>query len=175
MRENIILIGMPASGKSTVGVVLAKALGYDFVDTDLLIQREKKARLEDIISREGNEAFLETEERVCCALSPVCTVIATGGSVVYSEKAMKHFKEIGKVVYLKVEYETLKNRLHDLKARGVVLPEGISLQGLYEERTVLYEQYADITVDESGLGLEATMAKTKEMLLAFQESVIKKE
>ncbi len=165
--RNVILIGMPASGKSTVGVVLAKALGYDFVDTDLLIQKEKNARLQEIISQEGNEAFLATEEEICCRLTAQETVIATGGSVVYSERAMEHFRILGRIVYLEVGYEVLKARLVDVKARGVVLPKGVSLRELYEERRVLYEKYADLTVAENNMGLEATVAKTREMLLAF--------
>ena len=153
----VTLIGMPASGKSTVGVILAKVLGMDFVDTDLLIQRQEKARLETIIARIGNEAFLRLEGKLCAELTLDHAVIATGGSVVYSRNAMKNLKRLGPVVYLQVDYETLAGRLHDIRKRGVVLPEGTTLKELYEERCGLYEAYADITVPEGRLSLEETV------------------
>ncbi|MBQ8305013.1 MAG: shikimate kinase [Blautia sp.] len=153
----VTLIGMPASGKSTVGVILAKVLGMDFIDTDLLIQRQEKARLETIIARIGNEAFLRLEGELCAGLAVEHAVIATGGSVVYSQKAMENLKRMGPAVYLQVDYETLAGRLHDVQKRGVVLPEGTSLRELYEERCRLYEAYADITVPEGTMTLEETV------------------
>lgn len=163
-RDNVILIGMPASGKSTVGVVLAKLLGYGFVDTDILIQVREGARLSDIISRVGVERFLQIEGEVCCALDVSRSVIATGGSVVYGDDAMRHLGEMGEVLYLKVGVEALQSRLSDMMSRGVALREGQSLRELYDERRSLYEGYADYVIDEEGLSLEETVAKALEAL-----------
>lgn len=149
-RTNLVLIGMPASGKSTVGVILAKVIGYDFIDTDLLIQRAEKKRLSEIIKAVGVDGFLEVEERVCSSVEADHCVIATGGSVVYSEKAMRHLKKIGHVMYLKTDYETIRRRLGNIRQRGVALREGQTLRDLYEERVVLYEKYADTVVEEEG-------------------------
>ena len=158
-KDNIVLIGMPGCGKSTVGVILAKAAGYDFIDTDLLIQKQEKARLAEIIQKEGNERFLQIESDVISNLNATRTVIATGGSAVYSENAMRHLKKNGLVIYLEASLPELKIRLNDLKARGVVLPEHTSLEELYEERTALYKKYADIVVNEAGEGPESTVRK----------------
>ena len=156
-NDNIILIGMPTSGKSTVGVILAKVLGMDFVDTDLLIQKKTGEKLKDTINRCGVEGFLKVEEEVCTDLQAETSVIATGGSVVYGEKAMEHLKDLGRVVYLKIGFDTLQARLRDVKQRGVVLREGQSIQDLYEERILLYEKYGDLTVAEEGLTMEETV------------------
>lgn len=137
--DNIILIGMPASGKSTVGVVLAKRLGYEFIDTDLLIQKQEQALLREIIAEKGEDGFLVIEDQVNADLEAERSVIAPGGSVVYCENAMKHYKEIGTVVYLQTSYQTIKERIGDPKKRGVVLREGQTLKDLYEERRVLFE------------------------------------
>lgn len=134
--DNIILIGMPASGKSTVGVVLAKRLGYEFIDTDLLIQKQEQALLREIIAEKGEDGFLVIEDQVNADLEAERSVIAPGGSVVYCENAMKHYKEIGTVVYLQTSYQTIKERIGDPKKRGVVLREGQTLKDLYEERRV---------------------------------------
>ena len=131
--DNIILIGMPASGKSTVGVVLAKRLGYEFIDTDLLIQKQEQALLREIIAEKGEDGFLVIEDQVNADLEAERSVIAPGGSVVYCENAMKHYKEIGTVVYLQTSYQTIKERIGDPKKRGVVLREGQTLKDLYEE------------------------------------------
>ena len=155
--ENIVLIGMPAAGKSTVGVCLAKLLGYDYLDTDILIQRTYNARLEDLIRRYGDDGFLKIEENVCSTVHPVQSVIATGGSVVYSRQAMEHLGEIGLRVYLQVKYKELLNRLGDLRRRGVVLRDGQSFLDLYTERTALYERYADLTVEEREISLDETI------------------
>ena len=130
--DNIILIGMPASGKSTVGVVLAKRLGYEFIDTDLLIQKQEQALLREIIAEKGEDGFLVIEDQVNADLEAERSVIAPGGSVVYCENAMKHYKEIGTVVYLQTSYQTIKERIGDPKKRGVVLREGQTLKDLYE-------------------------------------------
>lgn len=157
--ENIILIGMPGSGKSTVGVVLAKVLGYGFVDSDLMIQAQEGKRLFEIMEEIGNEGFIQVENRVNSQIVVDRCVIATGGSVVYGKEAMEHLKEIGKVVYLQLSYQELEQRLGNLKCRGVVLKDGQSLRDLYRERVPLYEKYADITICEEGLGVEETMEK----------------
>ena len=147
--DNIILIGMPASGKSTVGVVLAKRLGYEFIDTDLLIQKQEQALLREIIAEKGEDGFLVIEDQVNADLE--------------AEHAMKHYKEIGTVVYLQTSYQTIKERIGDPKKRGVVLREGQTLKDLYEERRVLFEKYADVTICEDGLTLSETIGKVVEV------------
>lgn len=155
--NNITLIGMPGAGKSTIGVVLAKVLGYQFLDSDLLIQKQEKRRLSEIIEEEGHKGFKDVENRVNASIEAENTVIATGGSVVYCEEAMEHLKSIGTVVYLKLSLNALSKRLGNLKGRGVLLREGQNLTDLYEERTPLYEKYADIVIDEEGKDLEASL------------------
>ena len=154
---NIVLIGMPTSGKSTVGVILAKMKGMDFLDTDLVLQRKTGRRLSEIIEAEGISGFLAAEESVCSGIAAEHTVIATGGSVVYSRKAMAHLKENAKTVYLRISLPELRKRLLDTKQRGVVLREGESLAELYAERETLYSRSADLIVDEEGLTLEETV------------------
>ena len=153
MKDNIILIGMPGAGKSTVGVVLAKALGYNFVDSDLVIQKETGKRLFEIIDEVGIDEFLNIENRINAALSVEKSVVATGGSVIYGEEAMEHLKSIGKVVYLKTDYESLEKRLGNLLKRGVAIRSGNTLLDLYNERVPLYEMYADITIDTKNKGI----------------------
>ena len=145
--DNIVLIGMPGVGKSTVGVVLAKKLGYRFLDSDLVIQDKTGKMLHEIISEQGTEGFLRVEEEINASLDCDRTVIATGGSVVYGPKAMEHLSQIGKVVYLKLSCDAIAERLGDLNERGVALKDGQTLQDLYNERVPLYEKYANITVD----------------------------
>lgn len=157
--KNIILIGMPGSGKSTVGVVLAKVLGYGFLDSDLIIQAQEGKRLFEIMEEVGNDGFLLVEERVNSQLCAERCVIATGGSAVYGAKAMEHLKSIGTVVYLELPYRELERRLGNLKHRGVVLKEVQTLEDLYRERVPLYEKYADITVPEGGLDVQQTIEK----------------
>ena len=161
--DNIILIGMPASGKSTVGVVVAKRLGYEFVDTDLLIQKQEKRLLKEIIEQEGNEGFLAIENQVNRDLQVEKAVVSPGGSVVYCEEAMEHFKQIGKVVYLKAPFEEINRRISNAKNRGVVLKEGQTLKDLYDERVKLFEKYADLTVEEEGSSLGETIDKVLEL------------
>lgn len=163
-RDNIVLIGMPGVGKSTVGVVLAKALGYQFVDADLLIQEAEGKLLSELIEEHGTDGFIEIENRVNSQIQTHRSVIATGGSVVYGKKAMEHLKSIGTVVYLKQNLRVLQRRLRNLKGRGVVLKEGQTLVDLYKERTVLYEKYADITVDQYKQSIEQTLKAVRKAL-----------
>lgn len=149
-KSNVVLIGMPASGKSTVGVLLAKRLGYSFVDSDLVIQETEGKLLKEIIAERGVEGFLKVEDRVNAGLNVNKSVIAPGGSVIYGENAMRHLKNIGNVVYLKISYEELETRLGDLADRGVALKDSMTLKDLYEERISYYERYADLTIDEAG-------------------------
>ena len=155
--ENIVLIGMPGVGKSTVGVVLAKVLGYQFIDADLLIQKKMNMVLSEIIKREGTDGFMKIENDVNASIEADRTVIATGGSVVYCEEAMEHLKSIGTVIYLKLSLESLSKRLGNLVGRGVVLKKGQTLEHQYKERTPLYEKYADLTIDEENQELEDTL------------------
>ena len=164
MKNNIVLIGMPGVGKSTVGVILAKVLGYQFVDADLLIQKSEGKLLKDIIAEKGTDGFIEVENRVNASIQAENTIIATGGSVIYGKEAMAHLKEIGTVVYLHVPFATLEKRLADIKGRGVVLKEGQTLETLFEERSKLYEQYADIEISEEGLNVEQTVERLTEKL-----------
>lgn len=164
MKDNIVLIGMPGVGKSTVGVILAKMIGYQFTDADLLIQKQEGKLLHEIIAEKGTDGFIEIEERVNASIEASHTIIATGGSVVYGKKAMEHLSCIGTVVYLKVPYDTLEKRLEDIKGRGVVLKEGQTLRTLYDERTPLYEKYADIEISEDGLNVEQTVENLLERL-----------
>lgn len=156
-KNNIILIGMPGVGKSSAGVVLAKVLGYNFVDSDLIIQEKEGRLLKEIISQVGIEKFIEIENRINSEIDINNTVIATGGSVVYGKEAMEHLKNIGIVVYLKASYEEIDNRLGSLAGRGVVLKQGQTLKEIYEERTPLYEKYADIIIDEKELSIRDTV------------------
>jgi len=146
-KNNIILIGMPGAGKSTVGVVLAKKRGCRFLDSDILIQEKYGALLHELIAKYGTEGFWKIEEEVNASIHAEHTVIATGGSVIYGPAAMEHFKEIGTAVYLKLSCGTIRERLGDLSERGVTLREGQTLESLYEERVPLYEKYADIILD----------------------------
>ena len=166
-KDNIILIGMPTSGKSTMGVILAKILGYRFLDADIVIQEKEGKKLSQIIEEEGVDGFIEIENRINAAVETEKTVIATGGSVVYGKEAMDHYKNIGKVVYLKVDMDTLTKRLHNAKQRGVVMREGQSLISLYNERSALYEKYADITIEEKDLAMEEVIDITLEALKAL--------
>ena len=157
MKDNLIFIGMPAVGKSTVGVVVAKRLGKRFVDVDLVIQEQEKKLLREIIADVGEDGFLKVENRLNSGIEAENSVISPGGSVVYCEEAMRHYKEIGTVVYLKASYQTIKRRIRNPKKRGVVLREGQTLRDLYNERVPYFEKYADITVCEDGCRIEETI------------------
>lgn len=157
--SNIILVGMPACGKSTVGVVLAKAMNKDFVDTDILIQKREGMALQDIINKKGNDYFHEAEEATLLDFEGTDTVVATGGSAIYFEKALKKFKENGKIVYLRVSLESIMERLNNIKTRGITLGENQTLEDLYEERIPLYEANADIVIEADGLQVEEIIEK----------------
>ena len=157
MKENRVLIGMPGVGKSTIGVILSKELGFQFVDSDLLIQKQEKRLLKQIIEEEGIDGFIRIENQVNCSIAPQRAVVATGGSVVYGREAMEHFKKTGKIIYLKLSYESLKKRLGNLHGRGVIIREGQTLLDIYRERISLYEQYADLIIDEENKDIEATL------------------
>lgn len=150
MKNNIVLIGMPGAGKSTIGVVVAKKLGYRFTDSDLVIQETYGKLLHELIEERGVEGFWALENDINASLEYQNAVIATGGSACYGKEAMEHLRESGVVVYLKLGYDSLTERLGDLNARGVTIKPGQTLQELYEERIPLYEKYADIAVDCEG-------------------------
>lgn len=164
---NIILIGMPGCGKSTVGVLLAKVMQYTFVDCDLIIQKRCGMSLQDIIDSRGLEAFLNEEEATLCSIHENGSVIATGGSAVYSEVAMRHLKKNAVTVYISLPCHEIERRLTNIKTRGVAMSKGESIASLYEERRPLYERYADITIDAYGLEIEETVEKAAVLISEF--------
>ena len=162
--DNIILIGMPGSGKSSVGVVLAKALGYGFLDADLLIQAREGALLQDILDTRGLETFLDVEGEVISSISCRRTVIAPGGSCVCREKAMEHLRSLGTVVYLKLSCPEVISRIHNLDSRGIALRPGETLRDVYNYRTPLYERYAHLTVETGGQTFSQSVAAIRRAL-----------
>lgn len=166
-NDNIVLIGMPGVGKSTIGVILAKIIGYSFCDTDLIIQRASGKLLSEMIAENGIDGFIKIENSVNASLSTRRTVIATGGSVVYGEEAMENLRSLGTVVYLKQRFEILDARLSDIKGRGVVLREGQDLRALFDERAPLYEKYAHISVDLGRGSVEQNVDKVVKALKAY--------
>lgn len=156
---NIVLIGMPGSGKSTVGVLLAKALLCHFVDTDLIIQAKHGKSLCEIINDIGIDGFIKTENDILSQQSFENTVVATGGSAVYGKEAMNNLKKNGIVVYIKLPPEVIESRINNITTRGIAMPEGFTIKQLYDERAPLYEKYADITVDCSNLEIEETVKR----------------
>ena len=164
MKDNIVLIGMPGCGKSTIGVLLAKNLAYRFLDSDLVLQDRDGRRLQDIIDDLGPDGFSAFEDDVNASLDVHRTVIATGGSAVYGECAMAHFREIGTVVYLRTSFEEITRRIKDYSTRGLVIPEGKTFEDVYNERVPLYEQYADLTVDTDGKDLWDVVEEITEAL-----------
>ncbi len=164
MKKNIVLIGMPASGKSTAGVILAKEMKYNFYDTDLLLQAETDMTLAEIIRERGLDGFLKLEDRLLSEINVTGCVIATGGSAVYGDNAMANLKKIGKVVYIKLRFEVIESRLKNIETRGVAMREGTTLRELYDERIGLYEKYADTVIEADGLNTEQTVQIIKESL-----------
>lgn len=163
-KTNFVLLGMPGSGKSTVGVLLAKSCGMQFVDTDLLIQQREGRLLKEIIAEEGLDRFIAIENEVNVGVCAEHTVIAPGGSVIYGTQAMEHYQEIATIIYLKLSYESVAGRIEDPKKRGVVLRPGQDLKSLYEERCPLYEYYADYVVECDGQEIGETLEKVRRLL-----------
>ena len=162
--DNIILVGMPGAGKSTLGVLLAKATGKLFVDTDIIIQQKTKRLLQDIIDNDGTDAFLKLEEEILLSVNEENTVIATGGSAVYSEKAMGHFAKSGKIIYLHVDFAEIEKRVTNITTRGIVLKNGKSLADAFAERKPLYDKYAHIVVDCTGASVEDSVRKLAQII-----------
>jgi shikimate kinase len=160
-KNNVILIGMPGVGKSTIGVLLAKALKMPFLDTDLLIQQNEGKYLQEIIDSSGIDSFLRLEEAVVLSLETDKHVIATGGSVIYSPASMEHLKSIGTVFYLRLKLSKLKGRLRKAEKRGIVMKQGQSLFDLFRERAPLYEKYADIVIDCSHKHIDTIVNEIK--------------
>lgn len=158
MKSNIILIGMPGCGKSTCGVVAAKMLLKNFFDTDLLIQNIEGIRLQNIIDDRGNRYFEEAEEKAILSLDLQGTVIATGGSVIYSEKSMEHLKNMGKIIYMHLDYEHMYERINDLATRGILIKKGSTLKDMYDERLPLYSKWADAVINCNNNSVEDTVA-----------------
>jgi len=156
--DNIILIGMPGAGKSTVGVLLAKRLGYNFADSDLLLQAQQRRRLQAIIAEQGLATFKRLEEELLCSLQGHRTVFATGGSAVYSETAMQHMQSLGRRVFLDVPLAELSDRIRDMDSRGLVIDPGQDLADLYRQRLPLYRRHADLTIHADQLTAEAAAA-----------------
>jgi Shikimate kinase len=166
-KTNVILIGMPGSGKSTSGILLAKTLGLSFLDSDLLIQQQEGTLLQDIVNQKGFFGFVEIEERIVSNLSAASCVISTGGSVVYSEKSMNHFQKIGRIVYLDVSFSEIMRRIQNISTRGIALKDGQSLKNLYDERLPLYQKYADLTVSGDGKTIEELVTEIAEKIKPF--------
>lgn len=167
--KNIVLIGMPGAGKSTIGVVLAKILGMDFVDTDLIIQKIEKTTLQNIIDEKGVDEFRNIENRVLSEVQLKNSVIATGGSAVYGKEAMENLQKDSLIVYLKLSGKSLEERLSNLKTRGVAMKKGQTIADLYEERRPLYEKYANITIDCENMILEQSVEMVKKAILAKED------
>lgn len=163
-KPNITLIGMPGVGKSTIGVILAKIIGYEFVDSDIIIQKQEGKLLKEIIADVGNQGFLAIENRVHAEMELTNSIISPGGSICYCRQGLEHLREISTVVYLKLDYPKLKRRLGNLTARGVVLKNGQNLYDLYKERTPLYEKYAHVVIDETNLNVEKTIKAVMDAL-----------
>lgn len=155
--NNIVLIGMPGAGKSTVGVLLAKTLGYAFLDTDLVIQEREGRLLQDLVDELGVEAFLDREAAAIGSVDCDRTVIATGGSVVCRDRAMEHLRTLGRIVYLQLPLEELERRLHNISTRGIAMAPGETLAHIYDYRSPLYRKYADLTVEVDRQTLEETV------------------
>ena len=169
--KNIVLIGMPGVGKSTVGVILAKRLGLSFLDTDIYIQAQEGASLQELIRKHGPSGFCDIEAQHLCSIAVKAHVIATGGSVVYREHAMKHLKTDGSIIHLDIELPKLQKRLDDIDARGVVITSDQNLEDLYEERHLLYNKYSDITVHTDGLSPEQVVKKIDDLLATKKADV----
>lgn len=165
--KNITLIGMPGSGKSTLGVLLAKTLGFGFLDVDLLIQQREGKLLQEILDESGTDAFLEVEADAACSVDCDKTVIAPGGSVICRARGIEHLRTLGPVVYLRLSYEALEKRIHNLASRGIAFRPGETLRDIYDYRAPLYEKYADLTVDVDQESMEETLAVVLQALIGM--------
>lgn len=165
MKKNIVLIGMPGAGKSTIGVLLAKALNYDFIDADLVIQKQNNKKLYEIINEKGIDEFLQIENDTIANINVTGTVIATGGSAVYGSEAMEHMQENGVVVYLKLSCVEIINRISNIKTRGIAMKDGKTIFDIYNERVPLYEKYAHITIDAEGTSVEECVSLVADAIL----------
>lgn len=163
-KSNIILIGMPGVGKSTIGVILAKVLGYKFIDTDIVIQEKEQKLLSELIAEYGVDGFIEIENKINREINVDKSVVATGGSVVYGKDAMDNLRNIGKVIYLKQDFNRIKERVDNIQGRGVVLKYNQSFKDLYDERIKLYEEYADIIIEEGSMDVEDTLKEILDKL-----------
>lgn len=163
--KNIILVGMPGSGKSTLGILLAKKIHYGYIDSDSVIVAREGKLLPELIAELGNEGFLELEAQVNSSITAKRCVISTGGSAIYRGDAIEKMKQNGVVVYLKIPYEEVERRLGDLKKRGVVLKQGFALKDLYNERSPLYEQHADYIVELNEDSIEENAEKIRKAIL----------
>lgn len=173
MKKNIVLIGMPGCGKSTIGIVLAKVLGFHFIDSDLVIQEKKNRLLSQIIEEVGPDGFNQIENEVNAGIIAEKTVIATGGSAIYGEEAMTHFSDIGVIIYIRLSLKEIETRLGDLVERGISMKEGQTLSDLYKERTPLYEKYADLTVDVDGMAIRESVLLIRDHLERYGWNVMK--
>ncbi len=162
--KNIVLIGMSGAGKSTLGVLLAKALGMNFVDTDIVIQQQEGRLLQEIIDSDGIDTFMEVEERIVSGLQLENSIISTGGSVIYSDKAMKVLRQSGRIIYLHVPYEEIERRLTNITTRGIVKKSGNSLKDVFGERIPLYMKYCDVTLDCTSKNIEHCVSEIVESL-----------
>ena len=159
MKNNIVLIGMPGAGKSTIGVLLAKAMNYEFLDTDITIQKENGKKLFEIINEKGLDEFLRIENDVLARVNTSNTVVATGGSAIFGKEAMEHLKSIGHVVYIRLSLEEIIRRVSNIKTRGIAMKKGKTMEDVYRERVPLYEKYADIVVDAESTTIEEAVEK----------------
>ncbi|QUH29286.1 shikimate kinase [Vallitalea guaymasensis] len=162
--KNMVLIGMPGAGKSTIGVVLAKTLGFTFIDSDLVIQKRENRLLQEIIDDIGMERFLDVEKEAVLSIDVSKSIIATGGSVIFRNETMKHLKKLGDIIYLKVSYEEIERRVNNITTRGIAMAKGHTLKDVYDQRVELYEKYANIVIDCDDKNLEEIVKDIKDSI-----------
>lgn len=162
--KNMVLIGMPGAGKSTIGVVLAKTLGFTFIDSDLVIQKRENRLLQEIIDDIGMEKFLDIEKEAVLSIDVSKSIIATGGSVIFRHETMEHLKELGDIIYLKVSYEEIERRVNNITTRGIAMAKGHTLKDVYDQRVELYEKYANIVIDCDDKNLEEIVKDIKDSI-----------